>query len=100
MLIHNARIEGCSAPVDLRLMHGAVQEIGVGLAKGLYEAEFDLAGDMLTPCPADIPLPPKYARRRRGRAGEDAHIRPGTPEPLARWRDGEMAGFVDSHSAD
>ena len=39
MLIRNARIEGYSGPVDLRLMHGAVQEIGVGLQKGLYESE-------------------------------------------------------------
>ncbi len=98
MLIRNACIEGYSGPVDLRLMHGAVQEIGAALQKGLYESELDLAGDKLTVCPPDMALPKRY--RRRSRAGEPAHIVPGTQEPLLRWRDGKMAGFIDSHSAD
>lgn len=77
---------------ELRLMHGAVQEIGCGLTKGLYESELDLAGDYLLPglvavrrgCPAeelpalarrlyregvaaivtDAPLPPVRQARR------------------------------------
>lgn len=98
MLIRNARIEGYSGPVDLRLMHGAVQEIGVGLVKGLYESELDLVGDTLTTCPPEMMLPHRYRRVRR--EGNDCHIMPGTREPLLRWHDGEMAGFIDSHSAD
>lgn len=35
--------------MELRLMHGAVQEIGCGLVKGLYESELDLQGDLLLP---------------------------------------------------
>ena len=97
MLIRNACVEGYGL-VDLRLMHGAVQEIGVGLIKGLYEAELDLQGDMLTACPPGMELPRKY--RRRGGAGESAHIAPGSREPFLRWRDGEMLGFIDSHAAD
>ena len=49
MLIHNASIDGYLGQVDLRIMHGAVQEIGVGLVKGLYESELDLQGDVLRP---------------------------------------------------
>ncbi len=98
MLIRNARIEGYTTPVDLRLMHGAVQEIGVGLTKGLYESELDLAGDTMMTCPPEMPLPKKYARR--GRAGESARIVPGAREPFLRWRDGRTLGFIDSHSAD
>lgn len=98
MLIRNARIEGYPGPVDLRLMHGAVQEVGVGLIKGLYESELDLVGDTLTICPPELPLPPKYRRVRR--EGEATHIMPGTREPLLRWHAGKMAGFIDSHSAD
>lgn len=98
MLIRNARIEGYSGPVDLRLMHGAVQEIGVNLTKGLYESELDLAGDTLTTCPPEMPLPPRYRRVRRD--GKDTHIIPGAREPLLRWHVGEIAGFIDSHSAD
>ena len=97
MLIRNARVEGYGL-VDLRLMHGAVQEIGVGLTKGLYESELDLAGDTLTTCPPEMPLPPRYRRVRR--AGEETHIIPGTREPLLRWHAGEIAGFIDSHSGD
>lgn len=99
MLIRNARIEGFSALVDLRLMHGAVQEIGVGLCKGLYEAELDLVGDELRPCPPDITLPRRY-RRKPMQAGDCSHIIPGTREPLMRWHEGEWRGFVDSHAAD
>ena len=98
MLIRNAVVDGYPGPVDLRLMHGAVQEIGVGLQKGLYEAELDLMGDMLTPCTPDMPLPRKY--RRCDGAGEGSHIVPGSREPFLRWRQGEMLGLIDSHSAD
>lgn len=49
MLIRNAIIDGYLGQVDLRIMHGAVQEIGVGLVKGLYESELDLQGDVLRP---------------------------------------------------
>ena len=48
MLIRNAVLNGYPGPVDLRLMHGAVQEIGVGLVKGLYESELDLGGTVQT----------------------------------------------------
>ena len=97
MLIRNAVLDGYPGPVDLRLMHGAVQEIGVGLKKGLYEAEADLAGDELRPCPADMELP-KRCRRRPG-AGEN-HIVPGAREPFLRCRGGEILGLVDSRFAD
>ena len=97
MLIRNAVIDGYSGPVDLRLMHGAVQEIGVGLQKGLYESELDIAGDMLTVCPPEMALPKRY---RRACGGGDTHIIPGTREPLLRWHDGQRAGYIDSHSAD
>ena len=96
MLIRNAVIDGYPGPVDLRLMHGAVQEIGTGLQKGLYESELDLRGDELRPCPADVELPRKY---RSARVGE-RHILPGSHEPLTRWREGRMLGFVDQHTAD
>lgn len=51
MLIRHAQL--CLSPeqtmlTDLRIMHGCVQEIGEQLAKGLYEAEIDLNGDLLT----------------------------------------------------
>ena len=98
MLIRNAVIDGYPDPVDLRLMHGAVQEIGVGLQKGLYESELDLAGDTLTVCPPEIELPKRY--RRVHREGEDSRIIPGTREPLLRWHGGKIVCFVDSHSAD
>ncbi len=50
MLIRNAKLsDNPDALMDVRLMHGCVQEIGVGLAKGLYEAEIDLGGDVLSP---------------------------------------------------
>ena len=96
MLIRNAVIDGYPGPVDLRLMHGAVQEIGVGLQKGLYESELDIAGDMLTVCPPEMALPKRYRRHGVG----ETHIGPGTREPFIRWHDGEMVGFIDSHSAD
>ncbi len=96
MLIRNAVIDGYPAPVDLRLMHGAVQEIGVGLQKGLYESELNLAGDVLVPCPPDMPLPPKF---RRG-AGENGPIRPGSREPFLRMRREETVGLIHQHSAD
>lgn len=52
MLIRNATLQlngRMEYGMDLRLMHGAVQEIGHGLVKGLYESEMDLAGDLLLP---------------------------------------------------
>ena len=52
MLIRNATalLGGRFCPgTELRLMHGAVQEIGCGLTKGLYESELDLEGDYLLP---------------------------------------------------
>ena len=96
MLIRNAVIDGYPGPVDLRLMHGAVQEIGVGLVKGLYESELDLMGDELRPCPPEMLLPRKY---RRTGAGQQ-HIRPGSREPFLRFRGAEMCGLIDGHSAD
>lgn len=57
MLIRNATAfldGGFQAGVDLRLMHGRVQEIGHGLLKGLYEEEADLAGDYLLPGFVDV----------------------------------------------
>ncbi|MBQ8654506.1 MAG: hypothetical protein IJ507_06165 [Clostridia bacterium] len=52
MLIRNAslRLDGqLRRGMELRLMHGAVQETGVGLLKGLYESELDLQGDEIRP---------------------------------------------------
>ena len=57
MLIRNATafMDGqFEAGIDLRLMHGRVQEIGHGLMKGLYEEEIDLAGDYLLPGFVDV----------------------------------------------
>lgn len=96
MLIRNAVIDGSPGPVDLRLMHGAVQEIGVGLQKGLYESELDLAGDVLVPCPPDMPLPQRF----RCGAGESGPIRPGSREPFLRMRGEKIVGFIHQHSAD
>ena len=96
MLIRNAVIDGYPGPVDLRLMHGAVQEIGVRLQKGLYESELDLAGDMLTPCPPDMPLPKRYRRR----TGEYGPIRPGSQEPFLRMRGETYVSLIHQHSAD
>ena len=96
MLIRNAVIDGYPGPVDLRLMHGAVQEIGVGLQKGLYESELDLGGDILCLCPPERRLPKRF---RRG-AGENGPIRPGSREPFLRVRGQEIVGFIHQHSAD
>ena len=96
MLIRNAVIDGYPGPVDLRLMHGAVQEIGVGLQKGLYESELDLAGDMLRPCPPDMELPKRFRRR----AGEMQPIRPGSCDPFLRMRGENCIGLIHQHSAD
>lgn len=95
MLIRNARVEGYGL-VDIRLMHGAVQEIGVGLQKGLYESELDLAGDVLAPCPLGRSLPQRFRRR----AGENGPIRPGSREPFLRMRGEAVVGLVHQHSAD
>ena len=96
MLIRNAVIDGYPVPVDLRLMHGAVQEIGVGLQKGLYESELDLAGDELSPCPPEMALPPRFRRR----AGEQGPIRPGSREPFLRKHREEIVALIHQHSAD
>ncbi len=98
MLIRNARLNGYPGLTDLRLMHGAVQEIGTGLQKGLYESELDLMGDELAVCPPDMPLPRRY--RRKANAPQDPHIVPGAQEPFRRVRQGEVLGLIDSHSAD
>ena len=99
MLIRNAVIDGYPGPVDLRLMHGAVQEIGVGLQKGLYESELDVQGDRLTACTVDTPLPERIRRRIRAMQPSGL-ICPGTPSPLVRWRGNEMIGVLDEHAAD
>ncbi len=96
MLIRNARIDGYPGPVDLRLMHGAVQEIGVGLQKGLYESELDLTGDVLSPCPPEMELPKRFRRR----AGEFSPIRPGSREPFQRMRGEAVVALIHQHSAD
>ena len=96
MLIRNAVIDGYSGPVDIRLMHGAVQEIGVGLQKGLYESELDLMGDELMPCPLEMELPRRFCRR----AGEIGPIRPGSREPFLRMQGGEVIALIHQHSAD
>ena len=96
MLIRNAVIDGLVT--DLRLMHGAVREIGVGLQKGLYESELDLGGDELRPLTAEIPLPNRMRRAKVQMAG--AHITPGSPAPLTRWRAGKLIGYIDEHAAD
>ncbi len=96
MLIRNAVLDGYPGPVDLRLMHGAVQEIGVGLVKGLYESEIDLGGDRLAPCPPETELPKRFQRR----AGEYGPIRPGSREPFLRMRGEQRLSFIHQHSAD
>lgn len=95
MLIRNAVIDGYPGPIDLRLMHGAVQEIGVGLQKGLYEAEMDLMGDTLLPWPPEMELPKRFRR-----AGEAGPVRPGSREPFLRMRGEEIVGLIHQHSAD
>lgn len=100
MLIRNVKLTGHPGPTDLRLMHGRVQEIGTGLAKGLYESELDLAGDELRPCPPDR-IPPRSMQRRQKQAAQTGdHIVPGTPSPLTRWRGDVMISWIDEHSAD
>ena len=96
MLIRNAVLDGYPGPVDLRLMHGAVQEIGVGLMKGLYESEIDLGGDRLVPYLPEIERPKRFQRR----AGESGPIRPGSREPFLRMRGEQRLGFIHQHSAD
>ncbi len=97
MLIRNARIAGHPHLTDLRLMHGAVREMGVSLVKGLYESELDLAGDALCPWQGE-PLPKRI--RRPASPAASSHIAPGTPEPLLRWRDGQIISVITAHSAD
>lgn len=97
MLIRNAVIDGLC--MDLRLMHGRVQELGAGLQKGLYESVLDLGGDELRVCTAEDELPPRL-RRRAAVQPEGTHIIPGTPSPLTRWRGGMMIGVIDEHAAD
>ncbi len=97
MLIRNARLPGHPGLTDLRLMHGAVWEIGVGLIKGLYESEMDVAGDELRPWQGDAIV---YRRRLPQRPAATPHIAPGTPAPLVRWRDGRIVSVIDEHAAD
>ncbi len=96
MLIRNAVLDGYPGPVDLRLMHGAVQEIGVGLQKGLYESELDLEEDVLRPCPPEMELPKRFRRR----AGENGPIRPGSREPFLRMHGEAVVALIHQHSAD
>lgn len=96
MLIRNAVIDGYPGPVDLRLMHGAVQEIGVGLQKGLYESELDLGGDKLVPCPLEMVVPKRF-RRKQGASGP---ICPGSCEPFLRMRGEGVIALIHQHSAD
>lgn len=96
MLIRNAMIDGLVT--DLRLMHGSVQEMGVGLQMGLYESELDLAGDELHPLTEGMPLPSRMRRVKVQPVG--AHIIPGSPAPLTRWRAGKLIGYIDEHAAD
>lgn len=73
MLIRNATAfmeERFQAGVELRLMHGKVQEIGHGLVKGLYEEEVDLAGDYLLPGFVDVHI--HAFRRHDAMQGEQA----------------------------
>ena len=98
MLIRNAMIDG--RMTDLRLMHGRVQEMGVGLQKSLYESEMDVMGDELRPCPPDVALPRSVRRRMAAPVQAGEHIVPGTPAPLTRWHMGVMTGFIDEHAAD
>ena len=99
MLIRNAMVDG--RLTDLRLMHGAVREIGVHLQKGLYESELDLNGDELRPLMEGMPLPPRFSPARRVKVQPaGTHITPGSPAPLTRWREGTLLGFIDEHAAD
>ncbi len=97
MLIRNACLPGHPGLTDLRLMHGAVREIGVGLVKGLYESEMDLQGDGLTAWQGE-PLPRK--RKLPLSPAASSYIVPGTPAPLVRWREGCIIGAIDEHFAD
>ncbi len=97
MLIRNARLPGHTGLTDLRLMHGAVREVGAGLEKGLYESELDVSGDELRawqgePLPRVRKLPPQPAF--------SPHVVPGTLSPLLRWRGGCIVSAIDEHAAD
>lgn len=98
MLIRNAALPGWPGLTDLRIMHGRVQEIGVGLQKGLYESEMDLGGDELRPVTPDTPLTGRW-RRIRPVPG-DGYVTCGTPSPLCRWRNGALVELMDEHAAD
>ena len=100
MLIRNAALDGYPGLLDLRLMHGCVREIGVGLVKGLYEAEMDLAGDELRPLTAETPLSPPMARRWKATGGVCGPIAAGSPEPLVRWRNGRVIGLIHGRTGD
>lgn len=99
MLIRNAVIDGYPGPVDLRLMHGKVQEIGVGLQKGLYESEIDVEGDEVRPLTADVPLPQRL-RRRTATYLPGTRIAAGQTGPLVRWRGETVIAVLDQHAAD
>lgn len=98
MLIRDAKLHGVHELVDVRIMHGRVQEIGVGLRKGLYESEMSLRGDLLLPSSADGQPP----RRAACPAPQPSlgMVRVGMGTPLTRWRDGRFLQWIDSHSAD
>ncbi len=97
MLIRNARLRGWPCPTDLRLMHGAVQEMGTGLIKGLYESEMDLRGDELTAWQGEA-LP--HARRMPRKSAASPCVTAGSPAPLLRWHDGRIVALIDEHTAD
>lgn len=99
MLIRNAVLDGYPGPVDLRLMHGVVQEIGVGLQKGLYESEIDVEGDEVRPLTTDVPLPQRL-RRRTAPHLPGTRIAPGLTGPLVRWRGETLIAVLDQHAAD
>lgn len=99
MLIRNATalLGGRFCPgTELRLMHGAVQEIGCGLVKGLYESELDLEGDYLLPglvavrrgCPAEEL---SALARRLYREGVAAIV---TDTPLPRIRQARRTAML------
>lgn len=89
MLIRNATLwQGTvlQPGMELRLMHGVVQEMGVGLVKGLYESEMDLQGDVLRPGRAVICEQLTAAELRRlHRQGIAVVITKAAPDGCIRW---------------
>ena len=96
MLIRNATafMDGrFQEGIDLRLMHGCVQEIGSGLGKGLYEEEIDLAGDYLLPGFVDVHI---HAFRGQDTMSGESNVR-----QMARdlYREGVAAFLPTTMSA-